>query len=302
MCYTGYSRVEGGYVTRELKALAFSMCYNFIITVIKIFGGCYFQLGSLVADGMHTMSDFITDLVSFIGVKLSKKRPTKAHPFGFGKVEYLTNLFMGMLLVVLAIYIVVAGFLGEVSIPSNVVFFLLLTVFVLKLVVLVFLFYMIRHIHSQVLFTSFREAKADLYSTVIVFIVVLLLKISPHFPILEYADVLGSIVIGLMIFHLAISIIIENSLCLLGEAEVDSSKEKAILDFIQSIHGVKEAKVTLIKYGDYYKIHVLVEVEKNLSLRQITNLEHKLKRELVRHRSFHVKYPSVYITTDLEKE
>lgn len=73
MCYTGYSRVEGGYVTRELKALAFSMCYNFIITVIKIFGGCYFQLGSLVADGMHTMSDFITDLVSFIGVKLSKK-------------------------------------------------------------------------------------------------------------------------------------------------------------------------------------------------------------------------------------
>ena len=286
MCYTGYSRVEGGYVTRELKALAFSMCYNFIITVIKIFGGCYFQLGSLVADGMHTMSDFITDLVSFIGVKLSKKRPTKAHPFGFGKVEYLTNLFMGMLLVVLAIYIVVAGFLGEVSIPSNVVFFLLLTVFVLKLVVLVFLFYMIRHIHSQVLFTSFREAKADLYSTVIVFIVVLLLKI----------------VIGFMIFHLAISIIIENSLCLLGEAEVDSSKEKDILDFIQSIHGVKEAKVTLIKYGDYYKIHVLVEVEKNLSLRQITNLEHKLKRELVRHRSFHVKYPSVYITTDLEKE
>ena len=90
-------------MTRELKALAFSMCYNFIITIIKIFGGCYFQLGSLFADGMHTMSDFITDLVSFIGVKLSKKRPTKAHPFGFGKVEYLTNLFVGMLLIVLAI-------------------------------------------------------------------------------------------------------------------------------------------------------------------------------------------------------
>lgn len=68
-------------MTRELKALVFSMCYNFIITVIKIFGGCYFQLGSLFADGMHTMSDFITDLVSFIGVKLSKKKAYEGTSF-----------------------------------------------------------------------------------------------------------------------------------------------------------------------------------------------------------------------------
>ena len=289
-------------MTRELKTLIFSMCYNFIITIIKIFGGCFFQLGSLFADGIHTLSDFITDLVSFVGVKLSKRKPTKAHPFGFGKVEYLTNLFVGMLLIFLAIYIVIDGFLGEVHIPSNVVFFLLITVFVLKLVLLLFLHAAIKRIRSQVLLTSFREAKADLYSTVVVFVVVILLKFSPRFPILEYADIFGSIVIGLMIFHMAFMILVENSLCLLGEAEVDFSLEKEILEFVKHIHGVRDAKITLIKYGDYYKIQVVVEVEKSLSLRQITNLEHKLKHELVRHRSFHVKYPSVYITNDLEKE
>ena len=289
-------------MTRELKALAFSMIYNFIISIIKLFGGVFFQLGSLFADGLHTLSDFITDIVSFIGVKLSKKRPTKTHPFGFGKVEYLTNLFVGMLLVILSIYIVIDGFLGEVHVPSNIVFFLLLTVFVLKFVLLFFLHVAMKRIRSQVLLTSFREAKADLYSTVVVFIVVILLKFSSRFPILEYADILGSIVIGLMIFHMAFMILVENSLCLLGEAEVGSSLGKEILDFVKHIHGVRDAKITLIKYGDYYKIQVVVEVENSLSLRQISNLEHKLKRELVRHRSFHVKYPSVYITTDLEKE
>ena len=75
-----------------------------------------------------------------------------------------------------------------------------------------------------------------------------------------------------------------------------------ILEFIRQIHGVEDAKVTLIKYGNYYKIQVVVEVDKGLSFRQIMNLEHKLKQELVRHRSFHVKYPTIYITNDLERE
>ena len=289
-------------MTRELKALAFSMIYNFIISIIKLFGGVFFQLGSLFADGLHTLSDFITDIVSFVGVKLSKKRPTKAHPFGFGKVEYLTNLFVGMLLVILSIYIIIDGFLGEVHVPSNAVFFLLLTVFFLKLIVLLFLSYTMKKIHSQVLLTSFKEAKADLYSTIIVFLVVLLLKFSYRYPFLEYADVLGAILIGLMIFHMAFHILVDNSLCLLGEAEVDSLLTENILEFIRQIHGVEDAKVTLIKYGNYYKIQVVVEVDKGLSFRQIMNLEHKLKQELVRHRFFHVKYPTIYITNDLERE
>ena len=46
----------------------------------------------------------------------------------------------------------------------------------------------------------------------------------------------------------------------------------------------------------------MLEVDSNLSVRQITNLEHKLKRELMRHRFFHVKYPTIYITNDLERE
>lgn len=289
-------------MTRELKALAFSMIYNFIISIIKIFGGLFFQLGSLFADGLHTLSDFITDLISFLGVHLSKKRPTKHHPFGFGRIEYLTNLFVGMLLVILAIYIIIQGFLSEAVFPGNIVFFLLLTVFILKLVVLIFLKFVSKEIRSQVLITSLREAKADLYSTIIVLIVVVCLKFSSFFPILKYADVIGSSIIGLMVLSMSLEIISENALSLLGEAEVDSKLVSDIRQVILGFRGVKDTKFTLIKYGNYYQIHVMLEVDDNLSVKRVTNLEHRLKRELVRHRSFHVKYPTVYITNDLEKE
>lgn len=288
-------------MTRELKALVFSMIYNFIISIIKLFGGVFFHLGSLFADGLHTLSDFITDLISFLGVHLSKKRPTKHHPFGFGRVSYLTNLFIGMLLVILAIYIIISGFLNEVVVPDNSVFLLLFTVFVLKLIVLVFLYYASNHIRSQVLITSYREAKADLVSTVIVFLVVLLLKFSDTYSFFEYADVIGSSVIGLMVLYMAIQIITENSLSLLGEAEVDSDLVRNIREFILSFKGVKDTKFTLIKYGDYYQIHIMLEVNEGLSLRQISHLEQRLRENLVRHRSLHVKYPTIYVTNHLDK-
>lgn len=163
----------------------------------------FFHLGSLFADGLHTLSDFITDLISFLGVHLSKKRPTKHHPFGFGRVEYLTNLFVGMLLVILAIYIIIQGFLSK-AFFQIIVYFTSSYCFLLKLVVLIFLKFANGEIRSQVLITSLREAKADLYSTLIVFIVVLCLKFSSYFPILEYADMIGSSIIGLMVLSMSL--------------------------------------------------------------------------------------------------
>ena len=95
---------------REFKVFGFSMIINLFISIIKISGGVYFNFASLISDGMQTLSDFITDIVSFIGIKVSKKRPTKSHPFGFGKMEYITNLVIGVILLLLSIFIVVREF------------------------------------------------------------------------------------------------------------------------------------------------------------------------------------------------
>ena len=57
----------------ELKVLIYSMINNLFIAIIKIIGGIFYGLGSLFADGMHTFSDFITDIVCLLGANLSKK-------------------------------------------------------------------------------------------------------------------------------------------------------------------------------------------------------------------------------------
>lgn len=285
---------------KEFKVLLFSMFNNFLISIIKVIGGFYFHLGSLFADGMHTFSDFVTDIVSYIGAKLSKKKPTKYHPFGFGKVEYLTNLFVGFLLILLAVFIIFYGFIGKIHIPPLSVLWLLLVVFLLKLIAILVLHKVGKKLNSQLLITSVRESLADLYSTIGVSIVTIILQFSDSYPILKYADVVGSILIGIIVFKTAFTIIVDNSMSLIGEVETDPEFIKKIKEFILQIEGINDVEVTLIKYGDYYKIQLMVEMDSKLTLAQVSRLERKLKQDLVRHRTFKVKYPTIYVTNKLK--
>ena len=285
---------------KESSVLIFSMVSNFIISVVKIVSGFLFQFGSLLADGLQTFSDFVTDIVSFLGARFSKKQPTRNHPFGFGKVEYLTNLLVGILLFLLAIFIIYNGIRSSWHIPSLSVLWLLLLCFVIKGIVLFFLYTVGKDINSQLLITSFEESKMDMISSCGVVIAVILLQFSREVYILRYVDLIVGVIIGLLVLKTAIEILVENSMNLIGKVEVDSELSREIEKFLLDIKGVEKVKIYLIRYGKYYKIQLIVEMNSNLTLRQVTRLEEKIKKELVRHRSFHVKYSTIYVTSHLD--
>lgn len=285
---------------REASVLIFSMVSNLVIAVFKIVGGILFQFGSLLADGLQTFSDFVTDVVSFLGAKFSKKQPTRSHPFGFGKVEYLTNLFVGVLLLLLSIFIIINGIFSTWHIPELLVLWLLIICFIIKVIVIVYLYIVGKKINSQLLITSFEESKMDLYSSFGVIVATILLQFSNSIYIFRYVDLVVGIIIGLLVLKTALDILIENSMNLIGKVEVGSKLSKEIEEFLLNIPGVEKVKLFLIRYGKYYKLQMIVEMDSRLTLRQVTNLEEKMKRELVKHRNFHVKYPTIYVTSHLD--
>lgn len=286
----------------EFKMLVYSMINNLVISIIKIGGGIFFKLGSLLADGMHTFSDFITDIVCLIGAKISRKKPTKYHPFGFGRVEYLTNLFVGIVLLLLGIYIVISSFNKEFIVPPLNVLILLSIVFLLKLIAIGLMHKVGDTINSQVLITSVKESMADLYSTISVIIITILLQFSNKIEILKYSDIVGSILIGIIVLKTAFTIIIDNSLSLIGEVEEDDEKLNKIYEFIKNEKGVKDLDFSLIKYGSYYKLQLNLELDSKLNLRQVSKIEDKLKKDIVRHRSLKIKYVTIYVTNKIIKK
>lgn len=284
----------------ELRILKYSMINNLLIAIIKIIGGLFYGLGSLFADGMHTFSDFITDIVCLIGAKLAKKKPTKYHPFGFGKVEYLTNLFVGVILLILGIFIIVSGFFKKAVVPPLSLLWLLLVVFILKIVAIFVMHKVGKKIHSQLLITSEKESMADLYSTMGVVIITVLLQFSNEIPLLKTADLIGSFLIGIIVLKTAFEIIIDNSLSLIGEVEVAEKESEILKSYLEENNKIKDYKYELIKYGPYYKLQLSLILDRRLSLRQVCNLESKLKKEIIRHRKLKIKYVTIYVTDNLK--
>lgn len=285
----------------EFKTLIYSMINNLVIAIIKIVGGVIFGLGSLFADGMHTFSDFVTDIVCLIGAKISKKKPTKNHPYGFGKVEYLTNLFVGIVLLLLALYIIISSFFKEAVIPPLSVLILLVIVFGLKALAIFIMNKIGVKINSQLLVTSVQESKADLYSTIGVVIITILLQFAEKVPVLHYADIIGSVLIGLIVLKTAVSIIWDNSLLLIGEEEDNEEINDKVKEFVMHWKEVKDAEISLIEYGPYYRLQLILELDSKLNLRQVTKIEEDIKKNIIRHRSMKIKYVSINVTNKIKE-
>lgn len=286
----------------EFKILLYSMINNLVIAGTKIVGGFILGLGSLFADGLHTFCDFVTDIICMIGAKVSKHKPTKAHPFGFGRVEYLINLLVGMILIFLGVFIIFHGIGKEVVVPPIGLMWLLVGAIVLKVIAIIVMHIAGKKINSQVLITSVEESKTDLISSIAVAIITVLLQFVDKYPFFKYADMIGSIFIGIIVLKSALTVIIENSLILVGEVEEDKEQVGKVNEYLNTFKNIKNSKITLIKNGFNYQLQLVLELDSKLSLRQVTNLEKKIKHGILRHRSFGIKYVSIYVTNDLNKD
>lgn len=78
---------------------------NIVLTAIKAIVG--FAAGSMaiVLDALNSLTDVFSSLITIIGVRIAKMRPSRKHPYGFGRIEYLTSI-------IIAVTILVAGVLS----------------------------------------------------------------------------------------------------------------------------------------------------------------------------------------------
>ena len=77
-----------------------SILVNAVLTAVKLALGLAINSLALIADGVHTLSDVVTSIVVLFGFRVSGKPPDRKHPFGHGRVEYVTTLIIAVMLAV----------------------------------------------------------------------------------------------------------------------------------------------------------------------------------------------------------
>lgn len=75
---------------------------NAILGVAKIIAGILGRSGALIADGVHSFSDFASDLIVLLMVGISRRKPDTQHPFGHGKYETLATIILSAILIAVA--------------------------------------------------------------------------------------------------------------------------------------------------------------------------------------------------------
>lgn len=87
---------------------------NIVLTILKVVAGVLGRSAAMVADGIHSLSDLLSDLVVLVFAQISSKGKDRDHSFGHGKFETLATLIVCIILVVVAVQLMAAG-IGSIS-------------------------------------------------------------------------------------------------------------------------------------------------------------------------------------------
>lgn len=86
-----------------IKTSIIGILLNILLVIAKAIFGLIASSIAIILDAVNNLSDALSSIITIIGTKLSNKKPTRKHPYGFGRIEYLTSM-------IIAIIILFAGF------------------------------------------------------------------------------------------------------------------------------------------------------------------------------------------------
>ncbi len=91
------------------KVTIWGSIVNFILLIFKFIAGVLGHSSAMVADAIHSLSDFATDIIVLFFVRISSKPADTTHKYGHGKFETLATAFIGFALLAVGIGILIEG-------------------------------------------------------------------------------------------------------------------------------------------------------------------------------------------------
>lgn len=257
---------------------------NVFLFILKYIMGTLSGSISVVSDAFNNLSDSAGCMVTLLGYKLASKPADKDHPFGHGRMEYLTALTIAVLILIVA-FELFRNSVNKIIHPGKLTFSLivlisLLVSILIKLWMSFFNAFLGKKINSSVMLATAKDSRTDVIATSATCIAV----ISSLYTNLPVDGIMG-LVVSLFIFKSGIDIVKDTVDNLLGKP-VDSDIVYAIKEMIgesDKIIGIHDLVVH--NYGPGNMIGSLhAEVKSNEDFvfvhDMIDELERRIHREL----------------------
>ena len=215
-----------------------SFC-NFILLVFKFITGVVGHSSAMIADAVHSLSDFITDIIVILFVKISGKPQDKSHEYGYGKYETLATAIIGLILLIVGLGIfsnsmssIIDVCRGEVlKAPDTMALTAAFASIVIKEIMYQYTHHKGKKYNSQALIANAWHHRSDAFSSIGTLIGIAgAIFLGAEWRIL---DPIAAIVVSMFIIKVAVKLI---HLCLgeLLEKSLPKETEEKILSIILS--------------------------------------------------------------------
>ncbi len=259
---------------KERKSLIFSMFINLTVSILKIIGGLFLGSYTLVTNGYYTLCDFSEEVLAFIGSLIGHKRANKKHPFGYGKTEYIAQILVGVIFILLAIYIFIKSLYLEYAQTNPIIIFVILSVTLMQFLNSNYLLQIGKDIHSQMLFASCHSSYYDALLTIISSLFILLSVWVSFF------DYLGVLLIINLIFYKGLRIILDNIVLINGQNDNSDKITNKIKSIVKKTKDVTFSSASLVNVKDYYCVTIEIGVEDALTMGELLHLEFYLRNQI----------------------
>lgn len=260
---------------------------NVALLTFKFIAGFLGHSSAMIADAVHSLSDFVTDLVVLVFVSISAKPQDQSHDYGHGKFETIATFLIGLALIGAATGIIVSGGMkliawwggDELEAPGWIALWAALLSIAVKELLYQYTARKGRQLDSQVMIANAWHHRSDSLSSIGAAIGIGgAIWLGQRWTVL---DPIASIVVGLMLVKVAWELL-KTSIAELTECSLPAETEQEIEQIIQSFVDVQEPhNLRTRRIGNRIAIEAHVRMDGSLPLQIVheraTSIEHKLK-------------------------
>lgn len=254
---------------------------NLIFAAIKVVIGLAVSSIAIVSEGVNNATDSATSLITIVGTKLSAKHPTEKHPFGFGRIEYLTSLLISVLILFTGAELMESS-VKRIFEPQemSISYVTMAIIAVSALVKLVLGLYTIkegRRVDSSSLVALGTECRSDSVVSVITLVTALVFLVF-HVSLDAYAG----IIMSLIVLKAGFEVLKETLSDILGQAGEKELAQELYRIIRAEPLVLNAADMMLHNYGpDAYSGSVNVEIDHSKTVGEVYAALHELQLRIM---------------------
>ena len=259
-----------------------SIISNIILAGFKAFVGLLANSIAIISDAVNNLSDALSSIITIVGTKLAGKAPDKKHPYGYGRIEYMTSLIVSAIVLYAGLTALVES-VKKIIHPetpdySTITLIILIAGIIVKFALGIYVKKKGKEVNSDSLVASGSDAFNDAILSISVLASAIIYMIF-NFSLEAYVGVLLSI----FIIKAGLELIKESVDNMLG-VRVESDLAKSIKKEITKEKDIQGAyDLVLNDYGpDKYSGSVHIEVADTLSVADIDKISRRITKTILK--------------------